>query len=300
MAKAGSAKSPRTPPRPGRSSIDVLLLLAMLIVALVSGSLALLGGTLCSALIMITRAWVSVALTRAATDAGQRYQFGTGKLEQAGNAAIGLVLAIAGLWLATLALALIVAGRGEAPPFGLALAATANAVYMVRAATLAWARSTPKPGMERLHHGSPASGGVSGLVPLLIVQATLTVAALARDPPVALAADCSGAILVALLMTATGVRMLWEAVLDLIDHPLRGGGERAIAQLLLEQGIHAQELVSLRSRRSGRDVFVEFALDPVEASSFEETRERLARACRGLEDHLGGLDVAIRLDAPRG
>jgi hypothetical protein len=35
------------------------------------------------------------------------------------------------------------------------------------------------------------------------------------------------------------------ALLDLIDHPLRGADEAAIVQLLLEEGIHAEELVGI-------------------------------------------------------
>jgi len=46
--------------------------------------------------------------------------------------------------------------------------------------------------------------------------------------------------------------MLWKAVPDLIDHPLRRQDEEAIAQLLFKQGVHAEELVAMRSRRSGR------------------------------------------------
>jgi divalent metal cation (Fe/Co/Zn/Cd) transporter len=133
---------------------------------------------------------------------------------------------------------------------------------------------------------------------LLIVQTLLTVAVLASDPAIALAADCAGGIFVGLLMTVAGSRMLWRAVPDLIDHPLRREDEQAIEQLLFEQGVRAQELVAMRSRRSGRHVFVELTMDPVEAGSFDETCRRLARLRRVLDARLGGLDLSIRLNPP--
>jgi len=132
------------------------------------------------------------------------------------------------------------------------------------------------------------------------VQISLTVAALARDPAVELAADCAGGIFVGLLMTVAGVRILGETVPDLIDHPLRRRDEEAIARLLFEQGVHPQELVAMRSRRSGRDVFVELTVSPAQPGSFEEICRRLARLRQSLEARLGGLDLSIRLHPPPG
>jgi hypothetical protein len=114
---------------------------------------------------------------------------------------------------------------------------------------------------------------------------------------IALVADCAGGVFVGLLMTVAGIRILWEVVPDLIDHPFRGEDEEAIAQLLFEQGVHANELVAMRSRRSGH-VFVELTMDPVEVGSFEQTCRRLARLRQSLEARLGGLDLSIKLSPP--
>ena len=99
-------------------------------------------------------------------------------------------------------------------------------------------------------------------------------------------------------MTVAGIRILWEAVPDLVDHPLRGEDEEAIAQLLFEKGVDAKELVAMRSRRSGRHVFVELTMDLVEAGTFEETCRRLARLRQSLQARLGGLDLSIKLNPP--
>jgi divalent metal cation (Fe/Co/Zn/Cd) transporter len=282
-----------------RGSVELAMLAAMLLVALVSGSVALLGEILRSALLTAALVWAIMVRVKATRDAGQRYQFGVGKLEQAGNACIGLALAAAGLWVAGLAFHLIMAGESEAGPLGFALAATASAVHTVRRGFLLWSHATFRAAKQGpTHRRSPAR--LSSLVPLLIVQAALTLAALAGEPSIAMAADCAGGIFVSLLMTVAGIRLLWDSVPDLIDRPLRSKDEEAIAQLLFEQGVHANELVALRSRRSGRDLFVELTMNPVEVGSFEATCRRLARLRQGLEARLGGLDLSIRLSRPPG
>lgn len=278
-----------------RGTTGALALLAvMLIVALGSGSLALLGETLRSGLLTAALIWAVVVRIEARRDAGQRYPFGVGKLEQAGNAGIALALLVAGLWLASRAFDQIAAGESAAP-LGLALAATANAVHTLRSGFLLRARAALA---ARRRRGYGPAAGLRHLVPLLIVQTLLTVAALAGDPAIALVADCAGGLFAGLLMTVAGSTILWQAVPDLIDHPLRREDEAAIAKLLLEHGVQAQELVALRSRRSGRRVFVELTVDPVEAGALDETCRRLGRLRRSLEARLGGLDLSIRLHPP--
>jgi divalent metal cation (Fe/Co/Zn/Cd) transporter len=270
----------------------------MLVVALGSGSVTLLGETIRSGLITLAAVWPLVVLGVAERDAGRRYEFGVGKLEQAGNTAIALALVVAGLWLAGRVYDLIVAGQSPTESLGLALAATANAAHTIRVGSSVWARSTAGAPKQHPIHGLPLPSASARFLPLLIVQVALTLAAIARDPAIALAAECLGAIFVALLMTVAGVRMLWQAVLDLIDHPLQGEVEESITLLLFEHGVDARELLGMRSRRSGRRVFVELTLDPIEAGSFQDLRERLERVRRRLEERVGDLDLAIRLSVP--
>lgn len=270
----------------------------MLVVALGAGSATLLGETIRSGLITLAAVWSLVVIGVGERDAGRRYEFGVGKLEQAGNTAIALAFVLAGLWLAGRVYHLIVAGQSPTASLDLALAATANAAHTVRVGSSVWARSTAAAPNQQPIPGLSSPLASPRFLSVLIVQAALTLAAIASDPAIALAADCLGAMFVALLMTVAGVRMVWEAVLDLTDHPVRGEVEEAITLLLFEQGVHARELRGMRSRRSGRRVFVELTLDPIEAGSFEELRERLERVRRRLEERVGGLDLAIRLSAP--
>ena len=174
-----------------RAFIDAILILVMLLVALGSGSLTLLGQAIRIALITMIGLWSSVVRAAATEDAGRRFEFGVGKLEQAGNMIVAVALAVAGLWLASRALQLILAGRSETEPFGLALAASVHALYTVRAGASIWARSTAEAGNVQAAYGVPAAA-TSGFLSLLIVQTALTVAALARDPAIAAAAELLG------------------------------------------------------------------------------------------------------------
>ncbi len=51
----------------------------------------------------------------------------------------------------------------------------------------------------------------------------------------------------------------------------------------------------MRSRRAGRDNFVEITLDPAEARSFTQLRQRLVHLKRTLEASFEGLDLTIKL-----
>ncbi len=78
----------------------LVLLISMLLVALASGSLILWGETLRSALAAAKASWASLVARKRAEGALTRYEFGLGKLEQAGNLALALVMVFAGLWMA--------------------------------------------------------------------------------------------------------------------------------------------------------------------------------------------------------
>ena len=150
---------------PRGSGVEIFLLLMMLLVALGSGSVTLLGETFRSSLLTATGVWAVVAHAHATRDAGQRYEFGSGKLERAGHASIAVVLAVAGLWVASRAFDLIMAGESTATPLGLGLAATANAVHTIRTGILVWARASLMARDRRPVRDALLLAGASRLLP---------------------------------------------------------------------------------------------------------------------------------------
>ena len=276
-------------------AIDATLLCILFVTAVLSSSLTLLGETIRSALLLGRELTGFMTNRKALAGSLAHYEFGAGKLEQAWNLAIALAMVIAGLWLASQAIDLMVTGENHATRRGLTLAATALALITFHSglSVLAVLRASEDRGTSehRAHLRSRAFRFAS----LLVIQLTMTLAALANDPSIALLADSLGATFVALLMVVGGARLFVTTVSDLIDHPLNQRNEAVIAKLLLDASVEEQELLDLRSRRSGRHIFVELTIDPVPAGSFEEARQRMIRLRRELTDGRDDLDVAIKL-----
>ena len=67
------------------------------------------------------------------------YQYGNGKILQAGSLIIALSSVLAGFWLAGQAFDLTLSGFSEISPIGLALAATANGLVMIWNGLVAYA-----------------------------------------------------------------------------------------------------------------------------------------------------------------
>ncbi|NIA72475.1 hypothetical protein HBA54_28200 [Pelagibius litoralis] len=266
-------------------ALDAGLLCILLVATPMTGSLTLLGETLRSALLFLRE--LSDWMTKKKLLAGSlaHYEFGVEKLAQAWTLAIALAMIIAGLWIAGLALDLIVTGESQTTSGGLALAAVTLALVTLRSGLQMLPFAQPKPRAFRF-------------ASLLVMQSMITLAALADDPSIALLADSFGAAFVALLMTAAGARLFSTAAVDLVDHPLNRKSEAYIAELLLEAGVEEEELLDLRTRRSGRDIFVELTINPSRAGSFEEARQRMGQLRRALAEQRDDLDVAIRLRAP--
>ena len=226
----------------------------LIVMAIASGSLTMLGEAVRSQLMLTVSFyafWVMRALHR---DRLTRFEYGVGKIEQAVWVVIGLSLVIAALWVAHSVVATVFSTEPAASPLGLALSAMVNAINLA-VNFLGWY-------MMHLAARSDASGVFGAqlrakftmLLSSVFLQATLTVAALAKDDAIALALDAIGAIFVTGLMLANGLPMIARALPDLLDAPapeeLKDLIRRALAGALSED-----DIVSVRTRRSGPTTF---------------------------------------------
>jgi divalent metal cation (Fe/Co/Zn/Cd) transporter len=130
---------------------------------------------------------------------------------------------------------------------------------------------------------------------MVAVQLLLTVAVLAKDLEVAFWIDGLGAILISLLIVVGGVKLAWECICDLIDHPLDRDQERAMVAALARGGVEPEELVDLRTRRCAERIFAELTLHTGETVPVEAVCRRLAGLRRILEAEIQGLDLVIKL-----
>jgi divalent metal cation (Fe/Co/Zn/Cd) transporter len=135
------------------------------------------------------------------------------------------------------------------------------------------------------------------VVASLIVQTTLTVAVLVKDPVVSIWLDGLGATFVAWIMISIGLRMMWESTPDLLDRAVPDRVSEQIQGLLATAGLKPEEPVRIRTRRSGSVTQVELTLAPVHCLSLAEFQERIGRVHRMFERHIPEAELIVVVDA---
>jgi divalent metal cation (Fe/Co/Zn/Cd) transporter len=272
-------------------AVDVATLGLLVGAAVISDSLILAGVVIAGAIMALREAWLVFVPRRLGEQGLRDYQYGFGKILQAGTFVLAGTAAAAGFWLAGVALGQILTGGSEFFPVGLALAASANALVMAWNGVVVYAHHEPSDRARRVLRQARRRLFAS----LVVIQVLLTVAALAKDPEVVFWIDDLGAILVSLLIVVGGVKLAWECICDLIDHPLDRDQERAMVAALSRMGVEAQELVDLRTRRCADRIFAELTLRTNETVPVEALCQRLVALRRTLEAETEGLDLVIKL-----
>jgi ferrous-iron efflux pump FieF len=187
------------------------------------------------------------------------FDFGTGKIEQLVGIAIALSLVGGALWVGKDAVDTALRGHSDATPLGLSLAAVIGAINFY-ANVVAWenvrqaARGRPSGIMQ-----AQLSARTTKLISSGMVQITMTVAALAKDPVVVAAADSLGALLVCVVMGLAAWDLMAQAVPDLLDRSTNhiAGPALQRAASALPEGFH---LKSFRSRGTPHAFVLEVAL----------------------------------------
>lgn len=154
---------------------------------------------------------VLFGLLAAARPADDEHPYGHGRLETLAAFVVGLLLSAAGIAIAWQALQRV--GEVHAPPRAPALGALLVAI-VVRGVMSALKFRTGR----RLGSASLVADAWNDAVDILSALAALAAVSLARfDPARFLAADHYGGALVGVVVVATGVRVLRDASLDLMD-----------------------------------------------------------------------------------
>ncbi len=224
------------------------------------------------------------------------FDFGTSKIEQLCCIAIACGLAVGAVWVAYDAMSLIAAGQSCASPLGLRLAAVVGAIN-VFINFVAWEK------VKQAAHGRPSSimeaqarARRARLLSSLVVQATMTGAALARDPVVVAWLDSLGALLVSAIMCRTVGDLLRESVPDLLDRSASHlvGPALTEASRALPAGFY---LRSYRSRGTARVLRLEVNLTCPEATSVAALRAARRALSIELERRLPEVEIDLALDA---
>ena len=226
----------------------------------------------------------------------QGFDFGTGKIEQLCSIGIALGLAVGAMLIGYDAFEMAMAGHSDATPLGLSLAAVVGALNLL-VNFISW------DGVRQATAGRPSvimraqlHARTTKLLASLLVQVTMTVAAIAKDPVLVAIADAVGALMVCVVMAHAALRLMVEAVPDLLDRSIAH-----VAQPALEQAIPALpaglRYAGFRSRGTPRAFVLEVLLACREGTDVAEVaraERQLAATLRRLLPDVE-LSVAVQL-----
>lgn len=273
--------------------LDGCVILVAAPIAFLGGSLTLMAESLRFIMMMIIEYFAYSVMWRVHRGELQNMEFGGGKLEQITNFVTGLGMLAAAAWIAYKAVEVIGGHASVGTPLGLALAAmigAVNAYINVVVWKKMWvAAQGDSTLVMRVQLRSRMVKTVSSFVVLL----ALTVAALSTDNVIVAWADALGAIFVASFIVWNAVETLRSSVPDLIDRTAGPTVRETIDTVLTNMAGQYERLDRVRSRRSGRVVFVELVLSFQPGLTIGEVNARIDALKRAMQEKLDHADISI-------
>jgi len=275
---------------------DAALLCVFLLIVILSGSLTLLSELLRGVPMLVIEVYTGWLLWSVHRDRLNSFQFGLGKLEQFVWLLIGLGFLLSSLWLMSQITSALLGEIAQASPLGLALAASANAINLL-INFLAWQamRNAREEDDSEIFNAQLRARTIK-LTTSLILQVTLTIAALSRDAYIALMMDSVGASLVMGLMLWRGSLMLKSSLPVLLDAPIAKKLNDRVVEAAQSALPHKLTLANIRTRRAGQFPHVEITLHSAEHLSMEQVKAHCRELRAKVTGSVGHLDLSITLD----
>lgn len=132
------------------------------------------------------------------------------------------------------------------------------------------------------------------LIATAVLQVTLTMCALAKDPAIALIIYVGGATLIVLLTIRRGFWMIFYGLSDRLDAPADIETGNLIGQSLLSV-TPAHKIASIRSRRSRTTIFAELQLKADDYQSGELLRSDIFEIEQSFGESAREVDFAVVL-----
>ena len=272
---------------------DAGIIFSFLLIGILGGSLTMVAETIRTSLMGVIELFSVLVMRRIHRGELADLEFGTGKLEQIANTVIGAAMLGGAIWIAGKALAQIVGERSIGTPFGLTMAAVAGALNLY-VNFLAWNS------MRRVLRAESSLVMVAQLqartvklVSSLCVLGTMTLAALSTDTEVVAWADAVGSLFVAAFIAMNALDLLGSGLTDLLDRSagrlVRATIDRALARHAGDYG----QVERVRSRRSGRVVFIELALRFDPSLSIAEVNRRIDALKQSLGREIEHADISV-------
>jgi divalent metal cation (Fe/Co/Zn/Cd) transporter len=272
---------------------DIGVLSLMVPVGLLGGSLTIKAEAIRFVLMMSIEIFAYTVMWRLHRGKLHDLEFGGGKLEQIANLVTGIGMLGAAAWIATKAMAIVGGQAAVGTPLGLALAAMVGALN-------AYINFVAWDGMRRAAEGESTlvmQGQLQArrvkLICSLVVLFTMTVAALSTDNVVVASADAVGSVFVAVFMVLNGSEMLRTGIPDLLDRSAGKSVRDTVDRVLSGSADHYQRLDRIRSRRSGRVVFIEVVLSFEPGLTIAEVNRRITALKEGMANEIEHADISI-------
>ncbi|MEQ8650854.1 MAG: cation transporter [Kiloniellales bacterium] len=280
--------------------VDSVMLTALVLTALASGSLTILAELVRGSLMFTLELIAYLTMCRVHRGRFHAFDYGSGKVEQVANIGIAGGMLIGGVWIVLSALSNAVSGGEFLSSFGLALAAVFAAVNLYVNA-LAWYEVSKAARLERsvILEAQLRARWAKALTSV-VVFVVLTLAVLARDRLVVTWLDVIGALVVAYYMISVSLDMLRESLIDVLDRSLDEEAQLKIIQALVDVADDYDHYDALRTRRAGNQVFIDVALGFDDALALGEVDKRRRRIEERLKDCVSGADVVVRVAGLRG
>lgn len=272
---------------------DTAVLALFIPVGFVGGSLTIKAETIRFVLMMSIEVFALIVMWRLHRGRLHDLEFGGGKLEQIASLITGVGLLGGAAWVATKALAIVTGEAEVGTPLGLALAAMVGALN-VYVNFVAWDRMQRSvAGESTLVMQAQVHARWVKLICSFVALVTMTVAALSADNVVVATADAVGSIFVAGFMVVNGMEMLRISVPDLLDRSAGRPVREAVERVLAGRAGDYQRLDRVRSRRSGRVVFIEVVLAFDPGLTIAEVNRRIAALKGAMAAEIEHADIAI-------
>ena len=302
-----SAAATPTPAQLARESslrfamtLDALLMAVVLGVGLIGGSLTIVAECIRGTLMLGTEIFALVAMARIHRGQLTELEFGHGKLEQIANLAIAAGMIFGASWICWGAFGLVFGARPPGSPAGLAAAAMFISLNTLLnfVAWLAVLQATP-PGSPLIMEAQLRSRSVKFLSSC-VVLVLLTVAALCLDPVIATWCDVLGALFVAGFIVVTALDMTRGGLPDLLDQCAHEAVQHDINRVLVQHFDDYDQLGRVRTRRSGKTIFIEVGLTFDPGLTVREVDRRIATMQATFAREIAESDVSILVAAPVG
>ena len=256
----------------------------MLMFAFLADSLTMIAESVRGVLMLMIELIALVTLRRIHRGSFAEYDFGTGKIERLVNVAIASGLLIAAVLIGLNAsTASTTSRRARRVFFVIAVLFVEYNVVVNVYGMISFLRANRGRPSIILESQISARGARTAASFVVFVVALL--GGVIPDPTVGNFLDLLGTAFVCVLMARVGLQMLRESLPDLLDRALPDTTQRQIYRVLAENYAGYDDVVAVRSRRSGEQLLIEVELGFLKHTTMEQVatlQERLSEQLRAV------------------